>query len=256
MARIVQLNALKGGINRLRIKGGPDASSLYDLINGFVTIDGSVQSRPGSTGDVTLPSGTKGLCAFDGGMVVFSHQPKTISNARYTCEVLVNPNDSSQAIAEIHFSGPFMGFLYVVAEFDNGDVFHYWLQESGTWAVSTMYRIGDTILPTIRNGFRYQPLAGDMPPAWAPNVQRAIGDVVQPTVYTGWKYTVTGVAGDNPVSGPTEPAWIGADGALTYEDINNTPASTTPPPTKPPVDPRYANNPFSAITIDVSGAPK
>lgn len=240
----VNLNALKAGINRLRTKGGADPSSLYDLVNGYVTIDGSVVSRGGTVGDAALPAGTKGLCAFNGAMVVFSGSAKSGMPAGYTCEVLAHPTDDTQEIAEIHFAAPFMGYLYVVAEFANGDVFHYWLQASGTWLASTMYKAGATVLPTVRNGLRYQPVPGDSPIAWAPSVPRAVGDVVQPTVYTGWKYTVTAVDGDSPASGLTEPTWLESDGAIVYEDLDTTPQPTTPTPgTGSPGGDRYDNLP-------------
>jgi hypothetical protein len=237
----INLNALKAGINRLRTKGGADPSSLYDLVNGFVTIDGSIQSRPGTVWHAVLPAGTKGLCAFDGGIVVFSSTPQTVP-AGYTCEVLVHPTDDAQTIAEIHFAAPFMGFLYVAAEFSNGDVFHYWLQSGGTWAAGKMYKVGDTVLPTTRNGFRYQTVLKSNPAAWAPNVPRAVGDVVQPTVYTGWKYTVVEVAGDNPSSGASEPDWPESSGAQVAEDVDSTPAPAAPTPTNPlPGGDRYSN---------------
>ena len=97
MTRSVVLNALKQGISRVRVKGGADPSTLYDLVNGFVTIDGSTQSRPGTRQDVKLPAGTKGLMAFSGGFLVFSHVPTPITGSKYSCEVLVDPNDRALA---------------------------------------------------------------------------------------------------------------------------------------------------------------
>jgi hypothetical protein len=237
----VNLNALKAGINRLRTKGGADPSSLYDLVNGFVTIDGSIQSRPGTVRKAVLPAGTKGLCAFNGGMVVFSSTPQTVP-AGYTCEVLAHPTDSTQTIAEIHFAQPFMGYLYVAAEFANGDVIHYYLQSGGTWVANTMYKAGDTVLPTTPNGFRYQAVLKSNPAAWAPDVPRALGDVVQPTVYTGWKYTVVEVDGASPSSGASEPTWPESAGAQVSEDVDSTPAPAPPVTTNPiPGGGRYSN---------------
>ncbi len=61
--RIVTLNAAKGGINRLRVKGGADPSTLYDLVNGYVDQAGVLCSRPGTENTVVLPGGaTKGMC--------------------------------------------------------------------------------------------------------------------------------------------------------------------------------------------------
>lgn len=227
MSRIVQLNALKGGINRLRIKGGAEASSLYDLVNGYVTIDGSAQSRPGTVNDVTLPSGTKGLCAFDGGMVVFSHQPKTITNPRYTCGVLINPIDSDIPIKEIHFAGPFMGSLYVVAEFEGGDVFHYWLQSNDAWQPNMVYRNDQSVRPTVINGFSYTPTRANVPAAWKPTTRYSVGDTVTPTTYNGYYYELQSIDGNNAASGANEPAWVAAEGALIYDDADNTPGANS-----------------------------
>lgn len=235
MSRIVQLNALKQGISRIRTKGGADPATLYDLVNGYVTIDGSVRSRPGTTKDVELPAGTKGLCAYNGGMVVFCHESKTITDAGYTCETLTNPNDASDPIAEIHFAGPFLGYLYVVAEFESGDVFHYWLQGGETWAADTVYRSGDIVQPSTPNGLAYRASRmGSANPSWAPSVPRTVGDVVEPTVYNDYFYTVVEVNGTNPASGTLEPDWPTSDGAQVIENTDNDAgdggAGTTQPP--------------------------
>lgn len=238
----INLNALKAGINRLRTKGGADPSSLYDLVNGYVTIDGSIQSRPGTVRDAVLPAGTKGLCAFDGAIVVFSHQSTPITDPRYSCEVLVDPIDASQPIKEIHFVAPFMGALYVAAEFVNGDVYHYWLQGGTTWSANTNYMAGDLIIPTTPNGLAYKPSVAQNPPAWQADTAYAVGDVVQPTEYNGFKYTLIETDGDNPKSGATEPTWVESEDALVYEDIDNTPQPAPPTTTtRPPLYDRYRN---------------
>jgi hypothetical protein len=236
------LNALKQGIVRLRTKGGADPSTLYDLLNGFVTIDGSIQSRPGTVTDANLPAGTKGLCAFDKGLVVFSSSPKTGMPDGYTCVVLIHPTDPTQEIVEIHFSAPFLGKLYVVAEFANGDVYHYWLLAPKAWTADTAYNITDTVQPTVPNGYYYKIGNDQFPQAWQPNTQYAMDDVVVPTTINGWKYTVIEADGDNPASGSTEPDWPESDGATVTEEHDNAPPPAQPPaiPT-PPGDPRYSN---------------
>lgn len=232
MSQVV-LSALKAGINRMRTKGGADPASLYDLLNGWVRQDGSIESRDGTVEVATLPAGTKGLCAFNGGFVVFSHQVTTGLPAGYACEVLVNPNDATQALTEIHFAAPMMGALYVVAEFANGEVFHYWLQGSGTsgatWEADTVYSEGDLILPTTPNGLAYQAVRLTAPnPVWAAGVKRAVDDKVEPTVANDYYYTVIDTLGDNPVSGESEPDWTASEGAKVYEDTSITPKSATP----------------------------
>lgn len=238
----IELNMLKGGINRLRTKGGVDPSSLYDLLNGYVDQNGNAVSRPGTHRIVALPAGTKGLCAFHGTLVVFSNVAVTI-DTMFRCEVLTDPNDATQPIKTIHFAAPFMGFLYVVAEFGNGDVYHFWLQSSGAWSADHVYMEGDIVEPTVPNGIAYEATGDDHPAAWQPSKQYAVGDEVQPTVYNGFKYRLIEADGENPSSGQTEPTWLMTEGALVYEDMDTT---TAPPPADnngTPGDGRYDNLP-------------
>jgi hypothetical protein len=256
VTREINLNSLKAGINRLRIKGGADPSSLYDLLNGYVTIDGGVQSRPGTVEAATLPSGTLGLCAFNGGLVVFADAPVAGMPTGYTCEVLRYPNDPGDAnptLTAIHFAAPFLGHLYVVAEFSTGEVFHYWLLATGSapnvasWQANHQYDTGDQVQPTDPNGFYYVVQAGpnDDLPLWQAGAGHATGDQVQPTVRMGYYATCTNTIGDNPKSGSEEPDWPDSDGAVVYEDGTDTgatTASTTPTaPTSDPGGDRYSN---------------
>lgn len=248
----VNLNVLKAGINRLRTKGGADPSSLYDLLNGYVTIDGGVASRPGTNEDATLPAGTVGLCAFDGGLVVFSDSPKTGMPAGYTCEVLRYPNDpgaTPPTLSKVHFAAPFLGHLYVVAEFSTGEIFHYWLLATGTdanvktWAPNTQYNVDAIVQPAVPNGFYYKPANTQFPQAWQSNHAYELNDVVVPTVLNGWKYTCIEADGANPASGSTEPVWPTADGATVSEEINEQPPAPVVPstPTTNPGGDRYSN---------------
>lgn len=243
MARDVNLDALKSGINRLRTKGGADPSSLYDLVNGYVTIDGSITSRPGTQRKSVLPADTKGMMAFAGKLWVFSHAAAADPDSLVHVAVLSNPNDPDQPIVAIHFAAPFMGYPYVAAEFDNGDVYHYWLQSSGPWKANTMYERDAIVEPTTSNGLAYKATGGSDAPAWQPKTKYAVGDVVQPTVYNGWQYTVIEADGDNPTSSATEPEWLTTEGAQVIEDVDTTPAPKPPSGGSTPGDGRYDNLP-------------
>lgn len=249
----VVLNTLKAGINRLRTKGGADPSSLYDLLNGYVTIDGSTVSRPGSDEDATLPAGTVGLCAFNGGLVVFSDSPKANMPPGYTCEVLRYPNapgDAAPTLSKVYFDKPFLGHLYVVAEFSTGEIFHYWLLATGTsatvatWEASHQYNVDAVVQPNVPNGFYYKPASSQIPPAWQPNEAHAVGDQCVPSVLTGWKFTVIEADGAHPASGDTEPDWPTEDGATVTEDQQEqppAPIAPLPPSSAPPGGDRYTN---------------
>lgn len=194
--RPVPLFNLKQGINRLRIKGGANPTSLYDLLNAWITVDGSVKPREGTIRAQTLTSATKGLMADDGIFNVFSITQQSVP-AGYLDNVLINPNDSTQVISIIWFAKPFMGFPYVVAQFANGDVFHYWLQNSGVWAPNTVYDTGTLILPlTTPTGLAYLATrTSAVNPTWQPETSVTLGTIIEPTEYTGFQYEAVGVAG-------------------------------------------------------------
>lgn len=245
--RAYPLTTAKGGINRQRTKGGAARDSLYDCLNGYVTQTNSIKPRPGTTLAYRLPAGTKGLCAFQDKLHVFASVPVTSLDPMVVVNVLRHPSPGvSYPLKEIHFAAPFLGFLYVAAEFLNGEVFHYWLQSATTWLANTSYSVGAIVAPTVANGFYYR--AGRTGPAgvaWAPNVARAINDVVEPTVTNGYEYTVIETYGATPRSGAVEPLWPTQPGATVAEDteggVPSAPTTpTTPGNTVPPeVSDRY-----------------
>lgn len=234
--RTQALTTLKSGIQRLREKSGASQDSLYDLVNGYVTAQRTVRARPGTTHEQALPSGTKGLMAFGGKLIVFSIAPVEIGNPLYEAEVVVHPTEPGMALVQILFAEPFLGFPYVVAEFADGSTHHYWLQRRDAWQANTSYAPGDVVEPTTRNGFAYRARRVDTDAVlqWAPNVAREVGDVVEPTTSSGYQHEVIAVAGPSPRSGATEPTWAAEDGGITIEDADAPPSTTTPPTTTAP----------------------
>jgi hypothetical protein len=250
VGRQVSLTTIRGGINRLRIKGGAQSNVLYDLVNGYVTKQGTIRVRPGTTRQTELPigtNGTVGLVPYNGLLATFSNVVTTVPSG-FVCYVLTNPNNISDQLATIHFGQSFLGFLYVVAEFASGDIFHFWLQNSGAWKATTDYLIGTVITPTVVNGLSYVAQRDSTPnPTWAPNTPEAMGNIVEPTTYNGFEYTASAVSGSNPHTGATEPAWIASDGALVIEqadaDLSSAPTVTPNPTNVLPtsVTSRYGN---------------
>lgn len=228
-----QLTVLKGGINRLRNRGGARADSLYDLLNGYVTDEGTAKARPGTSRDYTLPSTTRGMCKFGDSLHTFAAEVVAVP-AGFTLHVLVHPDhDPGEAVIQlerIHFAEPLMGALYVVAEFEDGVVRHYWLQQGTEWAADTFYREGDIVTPTVSNGLAYRATRYGSPnPVWKAGTPRTVGDIVEPTDENanGYFYTVVDTAGSTPASGTIEPEWPAAEGARVTEntDLTGDPAS-------------------------------
>ena len=225
------LGTLSAGINRLKVKGNASRTQLYDLVNAYITQEGTIVPREGTIRDQALNSSTVGLCALDGLLNVFSTSLVTVPTG-YLCNILLNPNDNSQAIKKIWFAKPFMGFLYVVAEFMNGDVWHYWLQSNGTWSANTVYKTGNIIEPTVRNGLAYlavRDLAVNS--TWQPETTVTLNQIVEPTEYTGYVYKATSVLGSTPHTSSVEPTWPTTINGTVQEfgdfDTSSTDAGTT-----------------------------
>jgi hypothetical protein len=227
------LTTSKSGMTRLVSKGGAGKDTLYDLLNGYINQAGRIKPRPGTQTDITLPTDTKGLVTHKCRLYTFNHEPTVTSNPdKYVVATLRHPTDPTKKLRQIHFSAPFMGFLYVAAEFEDGNTWHYWLEELDAWTPNTDYKIGDRVFPTTENGFAYRATRPGSPyPVWTANTKRAVGDVVEPTTYNGFKYTVIATSGENPASGEYEPDWPTETGAQVIEysqaDSSATIQSTT-----------------------------
>lgn len=244
--RPAPLTTIKSGINRLRLKGGARADGLYDLLNGYATEQDTCVNRPGTERVATLSSSTRGLVAFGETLHTFSHENVEVPEG-YTLNVLVHPDsteDDAIALEKIHFAEPFMGALYVVAEFDGGDIYHYWLETPQAWEPEHVYKFGDIIEPSEPTGLVYRATRnGAANPSWAPNVLRYDGtgyeaqSVVEPTVYNDFYYVCILTVGGNPRSGETEPTWPTEEGATVTEEtsggITSNPVVTPDPSAAP-----------------------
>lgn len=243
MSNAIPLTTVNGGISRLRTKGGALKDSLFDLVNGYVTSAKTVRVRPGSRRLATLHSSTRGLTSFDGVLHVFAAETVAVPSG-YELHVITHPdlrNDDTDetiiALTKIHFAEPMMNALYVVGEFEDGLVRHFWLQTGDEWQASTIYKVGDIVMPSTPNGFAYQATRISAPyPSWAPNIARALDDIVEPTEFNNYYYTVVNVEGANPASGATEPTWPTEDGAQVIEDTEALPVSGATPTVQPDVD--------------------
>lgn len=242
--RVLPLTVVKGGINRQRTKGGASPDSLYDLLNGYVTASGTVVCRPGTVRETTLDERTRGLVAFDGSRHTFCHRIVDVPDG-YTLHVLHHPDSAEEYVIElerIHFAVPIMGALYVAAEFEDGEIYHYWLQVVDPWAQDTHYFANTMVRPSIPNGLAYQASRfGDPYPAWAAGVPRYDGNagdyqqsIIEPTVYNDFYYPCVLTGGTNPRSGDVEPTWPTEAGEQVIEYADGDEATVTPAPPEPP----------------------
>lgn len=244
MPRSVPLAADKEGINRLKNKGGASLKVFYDLENARLDQAGGVVPRPGLVVDATVP-GTKGLFGYGGLKHVFAAAAVAVPPG-YRLNILPHPTTPSRTIAAIPYVGVMLGRLFVVARFDNGDVYYYWLTNPSAWAPNAVYGYRQNVQPVVVNGFYYAATNTDTTtPLWAAGQTKAVGNFVQPTTHNGYLFEATAVAGTAPVrTSTTEPTWPTADGATVVEyNYGGTlpPAPSEPSPTYPPnVEGEYA----------------
>lgn len=248
--RAAPLTVLKGGIDRGRPKGGVRADVLYDLVNGYITEEFKARARPGTVRTASLPEGTKGLTAFNGKFHVFASDDVTLGTGfeDFELNILLHPVDQNAVLQEIHFAEPFLGALYVVAEFINAynetSTFHYWLQPGEEWEACTEYSANEFVTPTSPNGYVYRATRLGAPyPSWTPGAPRTEGngssvapDIIEPTVYNEYYYTVIATSGDSPTSGTVEPIWPTESGATIVENSDgfaSPDANDGSPPTPP-----------------------
>lgn len=248
--RTVPLTTQKGGIDRLRTKGGARADTLYDALNAHVTEQYTIKPRPGTERTASLPAGTVGLTAFAGKLHVFASSSVDLSSFDdIELHILLHPGDPDASVREIHFAQPFLGALYVAAEFDDDTIHHYWLQAGKTWQAETEYGVHEFVVPTTANGFVYRARRfGDPYPAWSPGVKRTAGNGssvepsrIEPTVYNEYYYEAVETAGNNPRSGSVEPDWPTNTGQQIVENTDGFDAGQ-PNQANPP-DPPSGNKP-------------
>lgn len=223
------LSAVGAGMTRLRVKGGASKESLYELNNGYVAASKAPTQRPGTRwkfnfADPALSKAanagkTKGLVAFKGIVYTFAANTSPIitsGSGTYVIVPLHHPNGTSSQLKAIHFAKPFMGLLYVVAEFLDGAIAHFWLQNPTAWKAGTIYQANQLVQPTTPNGLYYKAVQLANPQSWTALLQHYQYDYVQPSTYNGFQYQALYLQGAvNPPTTTTASFTIPAVGSST-----------------------------------------
>jgi hypothetical protein len=275
-ARAVSLGQQVNGINLMRSKGGASEKSLFDLVNAYVTADGTIKARPGLVLHDTLPAGTKGQLGYAGLIHSFHHSTAALT-AKHRVWILkpqttgTNPTNGAATLAKIHRAFVFLGRIYVVAEFSDATVRHYWLEDPDAFVGSTQVSLGQFMQPTTPNGFYYEVTGaiagGTNPPSWRPNVEMKFPSgvqndkTVQPTEFNNFKYIIQSATGPAPsgagniyLTSNTEPVWPTVIGGTVTERRYVTEAQIQPGDETIPEDddpaPPQDYGPYPPVTDD------
>lgn len=105
-----------------------DANRLRRLDNCFVTTGKTIRKRPGLSVVTTLEPGTQGLRAAGGKLNTF-HATGTVthSDGRFKANKIAHPTLPAMEVKTIHYADVFNGYIYVSAEYNNGDIRHHYL---------------------------------------------------------------------------------------------------------------------------------
>lgn len=151
-----------------------DANRLRVLDNCFVTTGRTIRKRPGLSLVTTLEPGTKGLRAAGGKLNTFYATGSIAhSDTRFQANKIAHPSLPAMEVEKIHYADSFNGYLYVSAQYNNGDIRHHYLDDPAAmtaWAATTALSLGAVRRPTTSNGYRYVVTTagstGGSEPAW------------------------------------------------------------------------------------------
>ena len=127
MPQIV-FDKFSSGLDRRKSRDTAGADALYELTNAQVSAGQELEKRACAGLYETIDSGTVGLFAALAKLNVFTTDATvSIGAPLLRLNFLPHPTNSVRTLARIHAVETFRGYLYVVAEYDDGSVFHHYL---------------------------------------------------------------------------------------------------------------------------------
>lgn len=132
------------GLNRLRPQAVGEVGALWNARNCVINRGGDVESAKKFVPEYVLPAGTFGLANVNGTPYVFgtgtkpAGMPAAVSYQQLTY-------GGSASLVKIHDAKPFAAKLYVIAEFDDGDIEHFY----GGARVTEWENVADTAFAAL-----------------------------------------------------------------------------------------------------------
>jgi hypothetical protein len=139
----------KRGMSRIRPQVVGEPGSLWNAKNCVLSRGGDIESQKKWVGEFALPAGTFGLASNKGQPIVFGTgatpggMPSAVSYKQLTYTGVAT-------LSKVHDAKPFAGKLYVIAEFDDGDIRHFYdgvevaewrTRADGLWDYTTVARV-------------------------------------------------------------------------------------------------------------------
>jgi len=121
----VAINDFRGGLDTRRTRFTAPAGTLLELVNAHITQGGEIEKRKAFVPTVSLPPGTIGMAVLGGRAYVFGSDvepnllPSSVSYQR-----LQHP--SSLELIKVLRSEIYNNKLYVIGQFDDGSVYHFY----------------------------------------------------------------------------------------------------------------------------------
>lgn len=125
---VITFDRFDAGLDLRKGASVSDANRLRVLDNCYVTTGRTIRKRPGLVSVATLETGTKGLRAAGGKLNTF-YAVGTIThlNTMFLANKVAHPTLPAMEVQKIHYADSFNGYLYVSAQYLNGDIRHHYL---------------------------------------------------------------------------------------------------------------------------------
>ena len=189
----ITYDKFSSGLDRRKSRDTAGADALYELKNAHVTAGHEIRKRDCAAVYANIENGSIGLFSALGGLHAFVDDVAiTHGDPLITAQFVPHPTNAMRTLARIHYCDAFQGYLYVVAEYDNGDVYHHYLDAGSTsatpkfaspaWAATTAYATTSPnyVTPTAPNGFRYEcttgGTSGGSEPTWPTTIGATVAD--------------------------------------------------------------------------------
>lgn len=191
--RTITFDKFSSGLDRRKSRDTAGADALFEMTNAFVTAGHEIRKRGCAVVYASIEAGSVGLFSALGGLHAFVDDPGiTHGDPLITAQHVPHPTNPLATLQRIYYCDAFQGYLYVVAQYDNGDIFHHYLDAgsssatpryaSPAWTAATAYETTSPhyVTPTVPNGFRYECTAsgtsGGSEPAWPTTIGATVTD--------------------------------------------------------------------------------